>query len=84
MNLNLKNPYSIFYFHELIKNLVNRKDNKEKILDIVSGNIKNIQIFRCNKCFDILYIIHNSNGTSLICNNQLHSITNSKTLNTLN
>ena len=84
MNLNLKNPYSIFYLHELIKNLVYRKDNKEKILDIVSGNIKNIQIFRCKKCFDILFIIHNSNGTSLLCNNQLHSITNSETLKTLN
>ena len=84
LNLNLNNPFSIIYLHELIKALVNRKDNKESIRDIIKDNIKNIQIFRCNKCFDILFVIHDINGTSLICNNGSHSITNSKSLKTLN
>ena len=83
-NLNLKNHYSIFYLRELIKALINRKDKKENILNIVNDNIKKIQIFRCNKCFDILYVSHFVKGTSLICNNGSHSIINSTILKTLN
>ena len=64
--------------HELIKALINRKDNNEAILNIVKDNKKSFQIFRYNKCFDILFISHNKNGASFLCNNQSHSITNSK------
>ena len=64
--------------HELIKALINRKDENEAILNIVKDNKKSFQIFRCNKCFDILFISHNKNGASFLCNNQSHSITNSK------
>ena len=46
--------------------------------------MKNIQIFICSQCFDLLYIIHNKEGTTLVCNNPSHTIINSKNIKELN
>ena len=80
-NLNFKNPFAIIFIHNIIKIICNMK--KENIKDIIDENMKDLQIFRCSKCFDLLYVCHNENGTSLICNNKLHSIENSKNLKKL-
>ena len=79
-NLNFNNPFSIIFIHELIKILFNEKKDKLNFIEEVNENIKNVQIFRCSQCFDLLYVHHNENGTSLICNNKLHSIINSKSI----
>ena len=83
-NLNFENPFSIIFIHELLKALIEKKNNDEKILPKIINNIKKIQIFRCCKCFDLQYIHHNENGTSLICNDQSHTIINCVTLQNMN
>ena len=46
--------------------------------------MKQIQIFRCNQCFDLLYIMHNNNNTtSLVCNIQSHTIKECKEITKL-
>ena len=84
-NLNYDNPFSINFIHVLLKFLFNGKQKKDNlnIFDYINNTIKDIQIFRCNQCFDLLYVSHDINGTTLTCNNSLHTIKNSKSLKTL-
>ena len=77
-NLNFNNHFSIVFIHELFKILFNERKGKLNLVEQINENIKRIQIFRCSQCFDLLYVHHNENGTSLICNNQSHTIVNSK------
>ena len=48
------------------------------------NNMKNIQIFRCSQCFDLLYVLHNNEGTTLFCNNPSHSLLNCTNIKQLN
>jgi len=83
LKLNFNNPFSIMFIHEALKSIFIEKNGEEKIVDIINKKIKNIQIFRCGKCFDLLYVTHSTNGTSLICNDSSHNILESTELRTL-
>lgn len=82
--INFNNPFSIIFIHETLKVIFMEKNNEVDIVDTINKKIKNIQIFRCCKCFDLLYVAHTSKGTSLICNNSTHNIIESTKLKTLN
>ena len=85
-NLNFSNPFSIVFIHIILEVLFNynKEYDNENPLDLIRCKKKDIQIFRCNKCFDLLYILHSNNGTSLICNDKSHTIIETKSLKTLN
>ena len=81
--LNFNNLFSIIFIHETLKAIFIEKNDEEKIVDTINKKIKNIQVFRCGKCFDLLYVTHSTKGTSLICNDSSHNILESKELRTL-
>ena len=73
-NINFNNPFAIIFMHSLFNLIFSKKSKTRNILDKINNKMKKIQTFRCNKCFDLLYIIHINNITSLICNNSSHTI----------
>ena len=83
-NLNFNNPFSIIFIHELLKVLFKESKSQTKTLETIINNMKDIQIFRCNQCFDLLYVVHTDQGTTLSCNNPSHTILNSKEIKQLN
>ena len=82
--LNLSNPFSIMFIHKTLKYIFKEKKESKGILISINHEIKNIQIFRCFKCFDLLYFTHSEKGTSLISNSSSHNILDSTILRTLN
>lgn len=84
LKLNYKNPFSIIFIHKLLMVLFSEENSDSNILDKIINSLKDIQIFRCSNCFDLFYILHKEEGTSLICNNSSHSIINNKALKQLN
>ena len=82
--LNLSNPFSIMFIHKTLKYIFKEKKESKGILISINHEIKNIQIFRCFKCFDLLYFTHSEKGTSLIYNSSSHNILDSTILRTLN
>ena len=72
--INFNNPFAIIFMHSLFNVIFSKKNKTKNILDKINNKMKKVQTFRCNQCFDLLYIIHINNITSLICNNASHTI----------
>ena len=72
------------FIHKTLKYIFKEKKESKGILISINHEIKFIQIFRCFKCFDLLYFTHSEKGTSLICNSSSHNILDSTILRTLN
>lgn len=53
-NLNFHNPFSIIFLHELFRVIFDEKNKNINAMDTINNNIKDIQIFRCRQCFDLL------------------------------
>ena len=83
-NINFNNPFLIIFIHKLLKVLFNENNSQIKILETMINNMKNIQIFRSSQCFDLLYVLHNNEGTTLSCNNPSHSLLNYTNIKQLN